>query len=125
MRRDLARHARGQFCPRGGSALDGRNGLSQRLGSGSEGHEFRYWVVHHRCRLGSVRVLNRRHEFENFPLMSITIALASNSEFEGLHLAQLDDALTELKTLGKGMQGSVVVSERRRRNASSSHQAAA
>jgi diguanylate cyclase (GGDEF)-like protein len=74
---------------------------------------------------GFVRVRNRRHEFENFPLMSITIALAANSEFEGLHLAQLDDALTELKTLGKGMQGSVVVSERRRRNASASPQQAA
>jgi diguanylate cyclase (GGDEF)-like protein len=66
-------------------------------------------------RRGSVRVRNRRHEFEDFPLMSVTIALASSTDFEGLHLAQLDDALTELKTLGKGMQGSVVVSERRRR----------
>jgi diguanylate cyclase (GGDEF)-like protein len=74
---------------------------------------------------GFVRVRNRRHEFENFPLMSITIALASNSEFEGLHLAALDDALTELKTLGKGMQGCVVVSERRRRNGSSPPQQAA
>jgi hypothetical protein len=51
--------------------------------------------------------------------------MASNSDFEGMHLAQLDDALTELKTLGKGMQGSVVVSERRRRNASAAQQAAA
>jgi diguanylate cyclase (GGDEF)-like protein len=64
---------------------------------------------------GCVRVRNRRHEFEDFPLMSVTIAVASSTDFEGLHLAQLDDALTELKTLGKGMQGSVVVSERRRR----------
>jgi diguanylate cyclase (GGDEF)-like protein len=64
---------------------------------------------------GCVRVRNRRHEFEDFPLMSVTIALASSTDFEGLHLAQLDDALTELKSLGKGMQGSVVVSERRRR----------
>jgi len=74
---------------------------------------------------GFVRVRNRRHEFENFPLMGVTIALASNTDVEGMHLAQLDDALTELKTLGKGTQGSVVVSERRRRNASSSQQAAA
>jgi diguanylate cyclase (GGDEF)-like protein len=65
---------------------------------------------------GFVRVRNRRHEFENFPLMSLTIALAASTDFEGMHLAQLDDALSELKTLGKGMQGSVVVSERRRRN---------
>lgn len=68
---------------------------------------------------GAVRVRNRRHEFEDFPLMSITIALAASTDFEGLHLAQLDDALTELKTLGKGMQGNVVVSERRRRGVSS------
>ena len=61
-----------------------------------------------------VRVRNRRHEFENFPLMSVTIALALSNDVEGGHLAQLDDALTELKTFGKGMQGSVVVSERRR-----------
>jgi diguanylate cyclase (GGDEF)-like protein len=64
---------------------------------------------------GFVRVRNRRHEFENFPLMSVTIALIASTDLEGMHLAQLDDALTELKTLGKGMQGSVVVSERRRR----------
>ena len=74
---------------------------------------------------GHVRVRNRRHEFEDFPLMSVTIALASNTDVEGMHLAQLDDALTELKTLGKGMQGSVVVSERRRRNASAAPQQAA
>lgn len=64
---------------------------------------------------GFIRVRNRRHEFEDFPLMSITIAIASSSDVEGMHLAQLDDALVELKTLGKGMRGSVVVSERRRR----------
>jgi diguanylate cyclase (GGDEF)-like protein len=65
---------------------------------------------------GFVTVRNRRHEFEDFPLMSLTVALAASTDFEGMHLAQLDDALSELKTLGKGMQGSVVVSERRRRN---------
>jgi len=74
---------------------------------------------------GFVRVRNRRHEFENFPLMSVTIALASSTDIESMHLAQLDDALTELKTLGKGMQGSVVVSERRRRANPASDQAAA
>jgi diguanylate cyclase (GGDEF)-like protein len=65
---------------------------------------------------GFVKVRNRRHEFEDFPLMSLTVALAASTDFEGMHMAQLDDALSELKTLGKGMQGSVVVSERRRRN---------
>ena len=64
---------------------------------------------------GYIRVRNRRHEFEDFPLMSLTIAIATSADVEGMHLAQLDDALVELKTLGKGMRGSVVVSERRRR----------
>ena len=64
---------------------------------------------------GFIRVRNRRHEFEDFPLMSITIAIVSSADIEGMHVAQLDDALVELKTLGKGMRGSVVVSERRRR----------
>jgi len=65
---------------------------------------------------GFVKVRNRRHEFEDFPLMSLTVALAASTDFEGMHMAQLDDALSELKTLGKGMQGSVVVTERRRRS---------
>lgn len=63
---------------------------------------------------GSVRVLNRRHEFEDFPLMSVTIAVALYDPATGMHLAQLDDALAELKQYGKSLPGSVVVSERRR-----------
>ncbi len=63
---------------------------------------------------GAVRVLNRRHEFEDFPLMSVTIALAQCDPAAGGHLAQVDDALRELKQFGKGLPGSVVVSERRR-----------
>jgi diguanylate cyclase (GGDEF)-like protein len=64
---------------------------------------------------GLVRVLNRRHELEDFPLMSVTIALGLFDPAAGTHLAQLDDALAELKQYGKSLPGSVVVSERRRR----------
>jgi diguanylate cyclase (GGDEF)-like protein len=64
---------------------------------------------------GSVRVLNRRHELEDFPLMSVTIAVVLFDPAAGTHLAQLDDALAELKQYGKSLPGSVVVSERRRR----------
>ena len=67
--------------------------------------------------LGYVRVLNRRHQYENFPLMSVTIAVATHDPASGAHLAQLDDTLTELKTYGKTLPGSVVVTERRRASA--------
>ena len=63
---------------------------------------------------GFVRVLNRRHELENFALMSVTIAVALYDPATGTHLAQVDDALAELKQYGKGQLGSVVVTERRR-----------
>jgi diguanylate cyclase (GGDEF)-like protein len=66
---------------------------------------------------GFVRVLNRRHEYEDFPLMSVTIAVATHDPASGVHLAQLDDTLSELKTYGKTLPGSVVVTERRRAGA--------
>ena len=62
---------------------------------------------------GFVRVLNRRHVLEDFPLMSVTIACASCDPASGTHLAQLDDVLSELKQYGKSQPGSVVVTERR------------
>jgi diguanylate cyclase (GGDEF)-like protein len=96
------------------TAPDNAESLAERIKEALEAEFAKLYEEEDRQR-GSVRVRNRRHEFEDFPLMSVTIALASSTDFEGLHLAQLDDALTELKTLGKGMQGSVVVSERRRR----------
>ncbi len=67
---------------------------------------------------GFVRVLNRRHEFEDFPLMSVTIAVADYDPAAGGHLAQLDDVLKELKEYGKTLPGSVVVTERRRKQSS-------
>jgi len=63
---------------------------------------------------GFVRVLNRRHVLEDFPLMSVTMACATCNPSTGMHLAQLDDVLIELKQYGKTQPGSVVVTERRR-----------
>ena len=64
---------------------------------------------------GHVDVLNRRHVVERFPLMSLTIALVSTDRVPVTHLAQLIDIAQELKAHGKGIPGSVMVGERRRR----------
>jgi diguanylate cyclase (GGDEF)-like protein len=65
---------------------------------------------------GFVEVLNRRHVVERFPLMSLTIALVSTDCIPVSHLAELIDIAQELKAHGKGIPGSVLVGERRRRN---------
>ena len=64
---------------------------------------------------GHVEVLNRRHVVERFPLMSLTIALVSTDRMPVSHLAELIDIAQELKAHGKGIPGSVLVGERRRR----------
>jgi len=64
---------------------------------------------------GFVEVRNRLHNMEQFPLMSLTLALVSTDRFPVSHLAQLIDIAHELKTHGKGIPGSVLVGERRRR----------
>lgn len=64
---------------------------------------------------GHVEVLNRRHVVERFPLMSLTLALVSTDRVPVTHLAQLIDIAQELKAHGKGIPGSVMVGERRRR----------
>ena len=64
---------------------------------------------------GYVEVLNRRHDSERFPLMSLTIALVNTDRVPVTHLAQLIDIAQELKAHGKGIPGSVLVGERRRR----------
>lgn len=64
---------------------------------------------------GYVEVRNRLHNMEQFPLMSLTLALVSTDRFPVSHLAQLIDIAHELKTHGKGIPGSVLVGERRRR----------
>ena len=62
---------------------------------------------------GHVEVKNRRHELEDFPLMSVTIAMVSTDRAQVTHLAQLTDIAQELKAHGKGIPGSVLVGERR------------
>lgn len=62
---------------------------------------------------GHIEVRNRRHVPENFPMMSLTIALVSTDKMPVNHLAQLIDIAQELKAHGKGISGSVVVNERR------------
>ncbi len=64
---------------------------------------------------GQIEVLNRKHVIERFPLMSLTIALVSTDRVPVTHLAQLIDIAQELKAHGKGIPGSVMVGERRRR----------
>jgi diguanylate cyclase (GGDEF)-like protein len=64
---------------------------------------------------GHIEVMNRRHESERVPLMSLTIALVSTDRMPVSHLAQLIDIAQELKAHGKGIPGSVLVGERRAR----------
>ena len=50
--------------------------------------------------------------------MSVTIAMVSTERMPVTHAAQLLDIAQELKAHGKGISGSVLVGERRRRAAS-------
>jgi diguanylate cyclase (GGDEF)-like protein len=68
---------------------------------------------------GHVQVKNRRDELENFPLMSVTIAMVSTDRAQVSHLAQLTDIAQELKAHGKGIPGSVLVGDRRQTDARS------
>ncbi len=62
---------------------------------------------------GHVEVKNRQHELQDFPLMSVTIAMVSTDRTQVSHLAQLTDIAQELKAHGKGIPGSVLVGDRR------------
>ena len=62
---------------------------------------------------GFVEALNRRHEVDRFPLMSVTIALVSTDSYPITHQAELNDKAQELKEHGKAIVGSIVVGERR------------
>lgn len=64
---------------------------------------------------GYIEVHNRLHVPERFPLMSVTIAMVNTDRMPVSHLAQLIDVAQELKEHGKGIAGSVLVGERRRR----------
>lgn len=65
---------------------------------------------------GWIDVLNRRHESERIPLMSLTIAMVSTDRVPVTHLGELADITQELKARGKAMPGSVLIGERRRRD---------
>jgi diguanylate cyclase (GGDEF)-like protein len=69
---------------------------------------------------GYIEVPNRRHVAERFPFMSLTVVLVSTDRIPVSHLAQLEDVARELKALGKGLAGSVLVRERRSDRAPSS-----
>jgi len=64
---------------------------------------------------GYIEVRNRMHQIERFPLMSLTIAMVSTERMPVTHAVQLLDIAQELKAHGKGIAGSVLVGERRRR----------
>jgi PleD family two-component response regulator len=63
---------------------------------------------------GHIEVISRRNVPEQFPLMSLTIALVSTDQARVSHMAELADIAQELKARGKGIPGSVLVGERRR-----------
>lgn len=69
---------------------------------------------------GSIRVLNRRGEMEQFALMSLTIAAVLTSKYRIAHIGQLNDIASELKRYGKTQRGSIVVCERRGEGAEAS-----
>jgi diguanylate cyclase (GGDEF)-like protein len=64
---------------------------------------------------GFIEALNRRHEVDRFPLMSVTVALVSTDSYPITHQAELNDKAQELKQHGKAIVGSIVVGERRTR----------
>ncbi|MBN2070723.1 MAG: response regulator [Candidatus Krumholzibacteriota bacterium] len=66
-------------------------------------------------RRGYLEIRNRLGEIKRVPLMSLTVAIVVNEERRLRHFAQVSDIASELKKFGKGMTGSVVVRERRRK----------
>jgi diguanylate cyclase (GGDEF)-like protein len=62
---------------------------------------------------GHLRVRNRAGVEEQVPLITLTVALVVNAQGRFEHLAELSDAVAELKRYGKTLEGSVVVRERR------------
>ena len=63
---------------------------------------------------GYVKVPNRLHKMDRFPIMSLTVVMVCTDEHPVEHLAQLTDIAQELKKLGKQRRGSVLIGERRR-----------
>ena len=67
----------------------------------------------------STTVTAAQIQIERFPVMSLTVALVDTERIPIRHQAELSDIAQELKALGKGIPGSVVVGERRARDAKS------
>ncbi len=62
---------------------------------------------------GYVKVRNRAGVDRTLPLISLTVALATDTTGRTQHLAQLSDIAAELKSYGKTIPGSVLVRDRR------------
>jgi diguanylate cyclase (GGDEF)-like protein len=64
---------------------------------------------------GSITTTNRRGEIEEFPLLTISIAVLPNSNGEFEHAGEMSRMLADLKTATKRMPGSNYLIERRRK----------
>ena len=64
-------------------------------------------------RRGYLEVKNRTGDIEQFPLITLTVALVTDDSGRFEHPAQLSDTVSELKAHGKTMVNSVVVRDRR------------
>jgi diguanylate cyclase (GGDEF)-like protein len=62
---------------------------------------------------GNIEVESRSGEREKFDLVSVTVAVVTNTRQEITHFARLSDLVSELKRYGKSVKGSIVVTERR------------
>jgi diguanylate cyclase (GGDEF)-like protein len=62
---------------------------------------------------GSIRVANRQGLVENFPFVSMTIAVATDEGGRYTHIGSLGAVISELKRFGKAQRGSTVVHDRR------------
>lgn len=62
---------------------------------------------------GNIEVESRSGVREKFDLVSVTIAVVTNTRQEITHFARLSDLVSELKRYGKSVKGSIVVTERR------------
>lgn len=66
---------------------------------------------------GFISVLNRKGERVEFPIMGISIAVATNENRDIKHYAHLLDVLTEIKSYAKDHPGSIWIKDRRRQTA--------
>ncbi|MBU1950364.1 MAG: response regulator, partial [Candidatus Eisenbacteria bacterium] len=62
---------------------------------------------------GFIKVVDRRGSYQQFPIMTLTIAAVTNQGRQFKHVGEITDTSAELKHVGKGHAGSIVVWERR------------